>query len=311
MALDANTVTLLYGPIAAGLAVAVLLNHLFAVVYRDRPLEAQEWEFETRRLMRLREQSKCICWFEPFINELSALCQTRLGEQLLDSLRVRQSVTQSLARLGTSVFYRWHEYVALSLFQGLLAGALCLVWLLAVSANELIWIAPAMLGLVFLSRINKLQSMANLRLHEFKKRLPFSIDLMALMMDAGATFMESLVTVVAENRENPVAEELGELHKNVMSGRTLNAGLEEMRARMRDATIDEIVFSIVNSEKLGTPKSVTLLRLAEQMRMRRSQTIEKAIGNAQTMMAFPGFVIMIACLLIVAAPFGIAALQQQ
>ncbi|MEO0530338.1 MAG: type II secretion system F family protein [Planctomycetota bacterium] len=309
--MNSETIPLLYGPVLIGLAVAVLLSHLLTVVYRLRPTTAQEWEFEKRRQMRMAEWSSLYRLFEPFISELVKLADSRWFASLTDGFKVNDSVQKSLDRLGTSVPFHRNEYLALTLFQGVLVGILTVACLRTTLSQPLLGITA--ISLVFMTcyaQLSELKGKAKRRLAEFKRRLPFSIDLLALTVDAGATFMESLETMVAENADNPVGEEFGELQRKVMSGQTMNDALEEMRLRMADPTVDEIVFSIVNSEKLGTPKSKTLLRLANQMRQKRSQSIEKAIGQAQTMMTFPGFIIMLACLLIVAAPFGLAALQQ-
>ena len=89
----------------------------------------------------------------------------------------------------------------------------------------------------------------------------------------------------------------------------MRASLEEFQERLGDKDVDEMVFSIVKAEELGTPLSKIFLSQADQIRLKRSQWAEVAAGKAQTMITFPGLLIMFACLLIVTAPFVIDAIH--
>ncbi len=71
---------------------------------------------------------------------------------------------------------------------------------------------------------------------------------------------------------------------------------------MDDADIFEIVFAINTAEERGTRLKETLSGLAEQMRHRRIQWLERAAEEAKVHITWPGLLVMVACLLIVAAP---------
>ena len=47
------------------------------------------------------------------------------------------------------------------------------------------------------------------------------------------------------------------------------------------------------------------MRLADQMRIRRSQRAEKLIGEAKTMMALPNFLFLLSGALAIVGPFGL------
>lgn len=135
------------------------------------------------------------------------------------------------------------------------------------------------------------------------ERLPFAIDLMSLMMQAGATFPECLAAVVNENPGHPIADEFGEVLRETNLGRTRRESLLALQQRIPDEKMSEFIFAMVKGEELGTPLSQILQTQADQMRLKRSQVAEKEAGEAQVAIVFPGMVIMLACLLIMVAPF--------
>ena len=147
-------------------------------------------------------------------------------------------------------------------------------------------------------------------LSRFQKRLSFSIDLLALTMKSGSTMADAFKTLVDENKNHPIGQEFGLVTSQVNRNLPFKDSLENMRMRMRDSDVNEIVFTIIHAEKLGTASADAFLRLADQMRLRRSQRAERAIGQAKTMLAFPNFLFFLASLLAVAGPFVLVPLLQ-
>jgi pilus assembly protein TadC len=144
---------------------------------------------------------------------------------------------------------------------------------------------------------------AKRRLARVRVRLPFAVDLIALMMEAGGGFQECLQTAVIENgKDHPLTEEFAEVLRQISLGRPRHEALKSLQDRMKDDDITEMVFAINKGEELGTPLSAILRDQADQMRLKRSQRGEKAAAEAQVNIVFPGMVVMIACLLVVIAP---------
>lgn len=294
--------SMMAGAGTAGIAVAWFAFRILAIAGRDRVTDAQSWDFETRRRIRLQDGSLLIRWFEPLIDEIQAL-------SVLQRIGQAKSVEESLRQGASPLPWKASEFVATAALQGLITG-LAIGWVATFYLGYVGGAAVAAVVALFSLRTsaNSLRKQAQRRLLRFKLRLPFAIDLMALMLEAGGDFRQCLATVVKENREHPVGEEFGRLLKGVSAGQPLRASLEQMQERMRDEDVNEIVFSVKSADELGTPLSKTFLTLAEQMRLKRSQTAEKLVGEKQTMMTFPGMIIMVACLLITVAPFVLAAL---
>lgn len=297
-----QTSSMLAGAVLAGLAAGWLAFRLLAIAQRDPTTTAQSWDFEARRKIQLRDGSLLFRWFEPLIDELSEL-------PFLQRVGQSESVESSLRQGGSALPWRASEFVGTAAMQGIITGlAVALVVSRYTGSVPAIILAPVVAIFTLWMSAGSLRKEAQRRMVRFKQRLPFAIDLMALMLEAGGDFRQCLTTVVNENQQHPVGDEFGRLLKGVSAGQPLRESLEQVQSRLRDEDINEIVFSVKNAEELGTPLSKTFLTLAEQMRLKRSQTAEKLVGQAQTMMTFPGMIIMIACLLITVAPFVLAAI---
>lgn len=139
--------------------------------------------------------------------------------------------------------------------------------------------------------------------------MPFVVDQISLMMEAGAGFEDSLRTVVQDSSDHPMREELTEVLRQMDLGRRRDQALNEFRDRMEDPDISEFVFAIIKGEELGTPLSTILREQANQMRLKRSQWGEKAAAEAEVQIVFPGMISMIACLMVIIAPILLPAVM--
>ena len=75
----------------------------------------------------------------------------------------------------------------------------------------------------------KLSSQAHYRLVLIKRRLPFLLDLLTLLMEAGSTFLQSLREAVTEFHDHPVGVEFGRVLAELNMGKTRIEAFESMR----------------------------------------------------------------------------------
>jgi tight adherence protein C len=151
--------------------------------------------------------------------------------------------------------------------------------------------------------LRNVSDMAARRRRAIKMRLPVTVDLITLMMEAGAGFAEAMRTAATEQAGHPIGDELAAVCRDISLGRSRSEALQDMANRLSDDDVSEFVFAVNKGEELGTPLTAIFRIQANQTRLKRSQWLEKASAEAQVNMVFPGMVIMIACLMIVAAPF--------
>jgi len=294
---------LLAATIVGGIATAWLAYVICTMVFRDYRMQAESWEFEENRRIEIRKVSRVYRWLEPLVEELE-------GVTWLHTLGSKAKVEKALQLRATTAPWTAEEYLAVRTILGVSIGVGVLVLVSMAFGPVIAVIGGFMAGIGYLRfGAQSLTSVATTRMGKFKRRLPFTVDLMALMMEAGAGFRESLRTVVNESRDHPVGEEMGSVLGGLARGQSMRASLEELQERLGDKDVDDMVFAINKAEELGTPLSKIFLSMADQIRLKRSQWAEVAAGKAQTMITFPGLVIMLACLLIVTAPFVIDAIQ--
>ncbi len=163
--------------------------------------------------------------------------------------------------------------------------------------------------LVFQLTTESMKTEARANKEAIKRRLPYVVDLMALARNAGASFGESLRIVAEENKDTLAGEVFQKTYQDFTFGASQRQTLDNLAARMQDPDFDELVFSINESEKKGVPIVQALAELARQMRLKRRQWGEKAAGEAEVKILFPGLIIMLACMLTIVAPFVLLALN--
>ena len=274
--------------------------------YRYQVLEnnLQLWQHEDRRRQLLSDADWTFRSFAKLISEF----QTSAWLMRLGNIN---SVGRSLGRGGDVLPWKPAEYLSTKLVEAIIGGVF--VWL-ALSI-EFSFSVACFLGLAFTCihyqrAAGALEKKAALRMNQLKQRLPYAIDLLALMLEAGGDLHQSLAHVAKENAGHPVGQEFTQIANAYAAGQTLRDTMDDLQERLKDDDISEIAFSIKNADELGVPLGKTFLRLAEQMRLKQIQWTEKIIGERKTMMSMPGLVIMIACMGIAVSPFLLHAFYQ-
>lgn len=284
----------------AGLGTAALTTWIQRSVNRPMPKTAATWEFEGSRRIALRKGSAAYRWFEPVVDEI-AHWYRRSG-------RLPKLATQ-LVSAGEPLPWKPEEFLAVKLAEGLIGGAIgfLLGFLMGGPGLGVIFGVAATAFLQY-NAVSSVAKKAGSRTSLVKRRLPFAVDLMALMLEAGGGLMDGLTTLVRDLSGHPLGDELSIIVSEINLGRPLNESLQRFQQRVPDDDVAELVFMVNKGNEFGTPMAQTFRLQAEQMRLKRSQWAEKAAGTAQVNIVLPGMVIMIACLVIIGAPFILAAL---
>jgi tight adherence protein C len=283
---------------AVAWAVATILQVLFF-----RASDALEHPFEIQRRNELREGSLLYRWLEPLIIDIEKWVRRRDGKTLT-------KIETSLVQSGETLPWRASEFCATKFVEGGVVAVSIFVFVSLVQSRD-IALGAALLTLAsygFLAEQSLLKK-AGLRAKILKQRLPYAVDLLALMIGAGAGFQESLETFVNEGKGHPLADEFETVLKQIELGRPRHEALAALKARVKDDDVAELVFAINKGDELGTPITVILSDQADQMRMKRSQWGEKAAAEAGVKVIFPGMFIVVACLLVVLAPFALPILD--
>jgi Flp pilus assembly protein TadB len=258
-------------------------------------------EPERRRRLQLRESSGSYRWLEPLVDLLAGWNARAWPARLAPVQRYLELVGPAAWRAEEWLALRQLESVP-TLFIGLALGW----WLFDMSWGVLLGLAllagtPEVLLWGLRRRALRYRALV-------RTRLPYVVDLMALMLEAGATSLTCLRKAAEENAGHPMGAELGRVANTVDQGQARAEALVAMADRLDDEDVREVVFAINTAEDRGTPLEAALRNMAEQMRLRRVQRMEKAAEEAKVHITWPAMVVMVACLIIVVAPLVLAAI---
>lgn len=158
---------------------------------------------------------------------------------------------------------------------GAAAGA---VFLLPASfaVGTLMWITPDIM----------LTRMATARREEMGRRLPDTLDLLTVSVEAGLGF-DAAVSKVCEKMDGPLIEEFDVMAREIRIGETRRQALRNLADRVGSPDVASFARSIIQAEELGTSLGRTLRVQASDMRIRRQLAAEEQAMKAPVKMLFP------------------------
>ena len=284
------------GSVAIGAAVGLLAWWVVRVLQSEDVAQDVEWRYDVSRINELRRASSFYRLFQPAVGLLAGLNRAAFREGLPEMRRQIQAA-------GLSRFWLAEEYLArIQLIALMLTPALVYVLFDMYQTFGLFMVPVGVVGAAWLMRF-LLAVRARRRLREIKRRMPFLLDLLTLLMEAGATFLAAMQQAVREFEDHPVAEEFGRVLGDINMGKTRAEAFEAMRQRLADEEITSIIGSILQGEELGTPLARIFRTQADVLRLKRSQWAETVAAEAGVNMLLPSTLVMMAAALIIVGPF--------
>ena len=284
--------------LAAGLFVlARAVQHAVAA----DPDDDDSWRHDQLRIAELRRRSLVYRFLQPLVVALGRVNRRAFRDSL-------PGISRDIHAAGLPRFWTPQEYLgSIQILAGLLTPAYIYIGFDLAGPPGLLGGLAAGPATAWLLR-RRLRNKAALRLFRIKQRLPFLLDLLTLLMEAGATFMQSLEESVAEFRDHPVGVEFGRVLSEINMGKSRIGALEAMRDRLDDPEVTGIIGSIIQGETLGTPLARLFRTQADVLRTKRTQRAETIAGEAGVKMLLPSVLVMAATVLIILGPFVLSFL---
>lgn len=287
-----------------GAAVFVLLRTVKNTLHSDDLSQDLEWRYDINRINELRKIDVLYRYFQPLMHFLARFNRGAFKSTLVDMHREIQAA--GLPRYWTAA-----EYLAKLQVQALLFSPVIFYFCLNVMEMPGIVMASVLTVLLAYILRRQLASRARYRLLLIKRRMPFMLDLLTLLMEAGATFMQALKQGVQEFRFHPVGVEFSRVLAEMNMGKSRTNSLEALRDRLSDDEITGIVGSIIQGEQLGTPLARIFRTQAEVLRMKRTQRAETMAGEAGVNMLLPAILIMASTVLVILGPFLLSFINSE
>lgn len=285
--------------LASGLV--ALSVYLFVVVIANTlasedPTQDDEWRYDVGRINELRRISPFYRMLQPAIQALARFNRGAFQNQLPEMGREIQAA--GLPRVWTP-----EEYLARIELISIFLLPAYVYFMTQMMGPAGIVLAVVLSGITGVMLRRQLTARARHRLVLIKRRMPFLLDLVTLLMEAGSTFLQALQKAVSEYRTHPVGVEFGRVLSELNMGKGRIQALEAMRDRLHDDEITSIVGSIIQGEQLGTPLARIFRTQADVLRLKRSQRAERMSGEAAVKMLLPAVLIMAATVIIILGPF--------
>jgi len=280
-----------------GVAVFVLARWVIGVLRSEDVEQGAEWRYDVSRINELRRIDPVYRVFQPVIQVLARFNRGVFREGLPEIQRQIQAA-------GLPRFWLAEEYLAKAEVLSLFATPFYVYFFVDVFrlfGGLLMALLATLLTAWALRR--RLAARAARRLQLIKRRMPFLLDLLTLLIEAGSTLPGAMAQAVEEFRGHPVAEEFGRVLSDMNLGKTRAEAFQAMRDRLDDDEITSIIGSILQGESLGTPLAHVFRTQADVLRVKRSQRAETVAGEAGVNMLLPGMLVMIATVVIIVGPF--------
>ncbi len=216
--------------------------------------------------------------------------------------KTKNWLRRTLIAAGSPNYYTPEEFLAVCLGLGLAFGGLLQVFNLAVYGQFSVLLLVFGIAAGLMLALLNLHDTATKRTQEISHRLPYALDLIALAMGAGATFVEAVGTVVRERSENPFNVEFKTMLAEMDLGTTRRGALENLSARVPLESLRSIVASIIQAEELGSPLGQVLHDQATLLRLRRSFAAENKAAVASIRILLPCLLLVFAVMLAIFGP---------
>jgi tight adherence protein C len=148
-----------------------------------------------------------------------------------------------------------------------------------------------------------LRDMVNKRQRAIVRALPFSVDLLTLVVEAGLDFSQGLQRVVERGPEGPLRDELSLMIREIRLGTTRSEALRSLADRCGVPEVSSFASVLIQADRLGASIGPVLRAQADLMRAERFQRAEKAGARASSLVLLPLVIFILpAALLVIVGP---------
>lgn len=226
----------------------------------------------------------------------------------LTGLRAR--IRQNLHASGNPSGYTVDQVIALAMASSFAIGGFSSVLALLINGGMLLLFFPTMSAVGFMIPLLVLSSSASKRCRRIGKQLPYTLDLIALVMASGSSFTEAIQTLIRDDPDDDLNQELAFSLSEMEYGTTRAVALKNLGERIPLDSLRSVIGAVNQAEKLGTPLSAILKVQAEMLRMHRSVRAEKLSASASLKILVPSMLILLAVVLVIGAPMIIRFIVQ-
>jgi tight adherence protein C len=169
---------------------------------------------------------------------------------------------------------------------------------------------PVVLGLGYIFPDFFLKRKAARRKYLIARRLPETVDLLGLCIEAGLDFVNAVKWVIDRTPHSPMTEELAFVVEEIKWGKPRVQALKDLSHRLEIPEMTSFVQTIIQAERMGTPVAEAFTILSEDARAQRFHRGERIALQAPIKILLPLiFFIMPVIGIIVGGPILLTFMQ--
>ncbi len=223
--------------------------------------------------------------------------------QMKGKKKIKEKYRRKLANSGLTEVLTTEDFYAFKLF--LIIG-FPVVFIALRSFLETDWplkLAPV-LGIVgFVYPDIWIKGKIDQRQKEIVSGMPFSVDMLALSVEAGLDFVAAMTKVVEKAKPGALTEEFEIMIKEIKVGASRAEALRNMAWRIDMVQISSFCATLIAADSVGASIGPILKALSAEIRQKRSAQVEKEGATAATKILFPMMIFIVpAVFLMVGAP---------
>jgi len=241
----------------------------------------------------------------PTLRRIAGLATKMTPAAQTDSIRAMIIRAGNPGRIGVA------EFVGIKVISFFVMVGVGIIAVKVVAPDDTLTSA-ALLGLCILLGVMApdviMQQSINGRQALVRKRLPDTIDLLIVSVEAGLG-LDGAIAKVVEKMRGPIAEEFGRVLDEMRLGKQRSRAMKDMAARLDIQEVTTFVAAIYQSEQLGVSISSVLRVQSESIRIARTQAIRESAAKLPVLMLIPLIFFIFPSILVVMLGPGIISIR--
>jgi len=289
---------LILGVLLGGVAVYVAMSNLLESILSNKNVALSWSSGDAPR----KSKSPIIRLLRPLVHRLviPILARYQLKEY-------KEKLKREINSAGLGQELNADEYIGLQVLMGLLFPSLIVIFNLLFALQYPWWFAPTLGAVGVAFPYSPVKGHKAIRRQQIIIDLPFVVDLLSLSTKAGMDFIGAIQKVVEKMNLGPLAEELGQVLRDLKLGSSRVEALNAMAWRLNMSEVTSFVAVLATADSLGASITDVLRQQSDQMRQERFLRAEKAGGEASQKIFIPIILFILPAVLIMV--FGPIILQ--
>ncbi len=194
-----------------------------------------------------------------------------------------------------------------AMLSALLCTLLGLVGLMITPTGLLLGVLGLPLAVLYI--ISSLRTRGEFRRRQVEIMLPYAVDLLVLVLRAGANVGIAVERVVHDYEHHPIGEEFGQVLAEIQLGSNRQEAFSRLAERLDLDDVRQLVENLTQSEELGWPLADTLSAYSDRLVKQRVIKAEEYAGTASVLVMLPSTLVLAAVILVLFGPLIVRALR--